>query len=100
MPDTAEDLALRIDDLRAFEREYRARLRAYLLSHLAALDEPGVAGEPVFRQVRRAISDPGSITSRNTGYGIDQAELESLSYWQARAVMTVLRPYLKEGTDA
>ena len=38
------DLEARIDDLRRFERDYRARLKAYLENLLGDLDHSGVAG--------------------------------------------------------
>jgi len=38
------DLEARIDDLRRFERDYRARLKAYLENLLGDLDHAGVAG--------------------------------------------------------
>ena len=37
---THEELTRRVDDLRAFEREYRSRLTAYLEGQLRDLDEP------------------------------------------------------------
>jgi hypothetical protein len=41
MPQDDSVYAQRIDDLRAFEREYRARLRIFLENGLAELDKPG-----------------------------------------------------------
>lgn len=42
----AEDLTRRIGDLRAFEAEYRARLRAYHQQRIDELDGPAPAREP------------------------------------------------------
>lgn len=51
-----EEMTRRVDDLRAFEREYRSRLCAWLTSQLRTLREPGLAG-PV--QVGRDWADAG-----------------------------------------
>lgn len=40
------DLEARIDDLRRFERDYRARLKTYLENLLGDLDHSGIAGGP------------------------------------------------------
>ena len=44
---TREELERRVDDLRAFEREYRSRLKAYLEGQLRDL-EAGVADSGTF----------------------------------------------------
>ena len=51
-----DELARRVDDLRGFEREYRARLEAWITSQLRELREPGITG-PV--QVGRDWTDAG-----------------------------------------
>lgn len=86
----------RIDDLRMFEREYRHRLKTHLRGLLAELDAGTEPAEPLFRLVRRAAGDPGSVLPRRQGYGIDQDEQESMPNWQARAVLAALEPYLTE----
>jgi hypothetical protein len=47
----------------------------------------------VERHVRMAVSDPGAVTARRMNAG---GELEPLPDWQARAVMTVISPYLAQ----
>ena len=39
-----EEMTRRVDDLRAFEREYRSRLCAWLTSQLRELREPWISG--------------------------------------------------------
>ena len=52
------DLEGRIDDLRRFERDYRARLKAYLENLLGDLDHAGVAGAAGFAAAATEL--PGS----------------------------------------
>ena len=49
LTDELGELQRRVEDLRAFEREYRSRLCAYLTSQLRDLRQPG----PVLVQVGR-----------------------------------------------
>jgi hypothetical protein len=72
-----EELERRVDDLRAFEREYRSRLKAYLEGQLRDL-EAGVtdsgtfpamppAGPPAQPQLPAGIGQPPAL--RNGGMG-------------------------------
>jgi hypothetical protein len=62
-----EELERRVDDLRAFEREYRSRLKAYLEGQLRDLEAgaadsgtfPAVAGPPP------AVGMPSRMEARN-----------------------------------
>ena len=77
-----EELERRVDDLRAFEREYRSRLKAYLEGQLRDL-EAGVTDSGTFPAVAPASSPPqlpsglGQPALRNgtaapTGYGVPE----------------------------
>ena len=59
-----EELERRVDDLRAFEREYRSRLKAYLEGQLRDL-EAGAADSGVFP----AVGGTGPQSSVNSGMG-------------------------------
>jgi len=64
-----EELERRVDDLRAFEREYRSRLKAYLESQLRDL-EAGAADSGVFPAVAATGPQPtvgAGMTVRNVG---------------------------------
>jgi DivIVA domain-containing protein len=66
-----EELERRVDDLRAFEREYRSRLKAYLEGQLRDL-EAGAADSGVFPAVATGPQSPvpagiGRMDSRNGG---------------------------------
>lgn len=53
------------------------------------------------RAVRRAVADPGSVLPRDVpGPGNWVGAIESLPNWQARAVLAVIGPWLKEDDDA
>ncbi len=54
-----EELERRVDDLRAFERDYRSRLQAYLKGQLRDLDADAADSEP-FPHPDRAASPAGS----------------------------------------
>jgi hypothetical protein len=56
-----ETLNGRIDDLRAFEREYRARLRLYLEDQLAELDATGTAYQMRTATMRIAGASDGEL---------------------------------------
>ena len=62
---TREELERRVDDLRAFEREYRSRLKAYLEGQLRDL-EAGVTETGGFPAVgrRRQPPMPAALTPR------------------------------------
>jgi hypothetical protein len=97
MTDELAEQERRIDDLRAFEREYRARLRQWMAGGLKQLfdSEDPRDRDDLLRRVRRAVNDPGSVVgARERGYGIEKDEYESLGNWQARAVLKVLEPEL------
>jgi hypothetical protein len=74
---TREELERRVDDLRAFEREYRSRLKAYLEGQLRDL-EAGVGdggpfppvGAPSQPPIPSALSAP--VGMRNGGPGPGQ----------------------------
>src|SRR5215469_9772689 len=78
-----EELERRVDDLRAFEREYRSRLKAYLEGQLRDL-EAGVTDSGTFPAVSAAPASPpqlpaslGQSSSRNgapapSGYGVPE----------------------------
>jgi DivIVA domain-containing protein len=77
-----EELERRVDDLRAFEREYRSRLKAYLEGQLRDL-EAGVTDSGTFPAVTGASSPPqlpaslGQPSLRNgapapSGYGVPE----------------------------
>jgi hypothetical protein len=55
-----EELERRVDDLRAFEREYRSRLKAYLEGQLRDL-EAGAADSGVFPAVTAATGPQPAI---------------------------------------
>ena len=66
-----EELERRVDDLRAFEREYRSRLKAYLEGQLRDL-EAGAADSGVFPAVATGPQSPvpagiGRMDARNGG---------------------------------
>jgi DivIVA domain-containing protein len=66
-----EELERRVDDLRAFEREYRSRLKAYLEGQLRDL-EAGAADSGVFPAVATGPQSPmpagiGRMEARNGG---------------------------------
>src|ERR1700757_462695 len=68
---TREELERRVDDLRAFEREYRSRLKAYLEGQLRDL-EAGAADSGVFPAVGTGQQPPvgvgvGRLDMRNGG---------------------------------
>jgi hypothetical protein len=49
------------------------------------------------RAVRRAIADPGALLPREvTRPGQEIGAIESMPNWQARAVMAVIGPWLKD----
>jgi DivIVA domain-containing protein len=78
-----EELERRVDDLRAFEREYRSRLKAYLEGQLRDL-EAGVTDSGTFPAVAAPAASPPQLPSglgqpalRNgtaapTGYGVPE----------------------------
>jgi DivIVA domain-containing protein len=71
-----EELERRVDDLRAFEREYRSRLKAYLEGQLRDL-EAGVADSGAFPTMGSAPQSPvpaglAQANSRNGGQGTGQ----------------------------
>jgi DivIVA domain-containing protein len=72
---TREELERRVDDLRAFEREYRSRLKAYLEGQLRDL-EAGVAesGFPAMGSATQPSMSPALAPSgaRNGGQGTGQ----------------------------
>ena len=73
---TREELARRVDDLRAFEREYRSRLKAYLEGQLRDL-EAGVTDSGTFPTVGSGSQPPMSAAlaqtgARNGGQGASQ----------------------------
>lgn len=86
----------RIDDLRMFEREYRHRLKTHLRGLLAELDAGTEPAEPLFRQVRGVLADPGTVLPRQRDCGLYQDAPEPFTHWQARAVLAALEPYLTE----
>jgi DivIVA domain-containing protein len=65
-----EELERRVDDLRAFEREYRSRLKAYLEGQLRDL-EAGAADSGVFPAITASspsgVSGVGRMDVRNSG---------------------------------
>jgi len=63
-----EELERRVDDLRAFEREYRSRLKAYLEGQLRDL-EAGAADSGVFPAIGSSpqSSVPAGMGVRNGG---------------------------------
>ena len=63
-----EELERRVDDLRAFEREYRSRLKAYLEGQLRDLDA-GAADSGVFPAV--AATGPQPAVTAGPGRGMD-----------------------------
>jgi DivIVA domain-containing protein len=68
-----EELERRVDDLRAFEREYRSRLKAYLEGQLRDL-EAGAADSGVFPAVATGAASPvgvgmGRMDMRNSAQG-------------------------------
>lgn len=70
-----EELERRVDDLRAFEREYRSRLKAYLEGQLRDL-EAGAADSGVFPAV--AVTGPqpavgAGVSMRNSGQSAPMA---------------------------
>jgi vacuolar-type H+-ATPase subunit H len=73
---TREELERRVDDLRAFEREYRSRLKAYLEGQLRDL-EAGVTDNGAFPPMGPAVTQPSSMPAalgapvgvRNGGQG-------------------------------
>jgi len=73
---TREELERRVDDLRAFEREYRSRLKAYLEGQLRDL-EAGVTESGAFPTVGSGAQPPmpaalGAPVGRNGGPGSTQ----------------------------
>ena len=74
---TREELERRVDDLRAFEREYRSRLKAYLEGQLRDL-EAGVTDSGTFPTMGSSSQPPMSATlsapagGRNGGQGPGQ----------------------------
>jgi len=73
---TREELERRVDDLRAFEREYRSRLKAYLEGQLRDL-EAGVTDSGTFPTVGSGSQPPMSAAlaqtgARNGGQGASQ----------------------------
>ena len=68
-----EELERRVDDLRAFEREYRSRLKAYLEGQLRDL-EAGVTDSGTFPAVP---SGPSSSSAPQLPAGIGQPSLRS-----------------------
>jgi DivIVA domain-containing protein len=74
---TREELERRVDDLRAFEREYRSRLKAYLEGQLRDL-EAGVTDSGTFPAVGSTGPQPpmpaalGAPVGRNGGQGTGQ----------------------------
>ena len=74
---TREELERRVDDLRAFEREYRSRLKAYLEGQLRDL-EAGVSDSGTFPPMGSASQPPMPATlsapvgGRNGGQGPGQ----------------------------
>jgi hypothetical protein len=74
---TREELERRVDDLRAFEREYRSRLKAYLEGQLRDL-EAGVAETGGFPSVGVGSQPPmpaalsAPVGGRNGGQGPGQ----------------------------
>jgi hypothetical protein len=74
---TREELERRVDDLRAFEREYRSRLKAYLEGQLRDL-EAGVTDSGTFPTVGSGSPPPpmpaalAQSGARNGGQGASQ----------------------------
>jgi len=71
---TREELERRVDDLRAFEREYRSRLKAYLEGQLRDL-EAGVAESGAFPTMGSQPPMPGTLApsgARSGGQGAGQ----------------------------
>ena len=69
------DLEGRIDDLRRFERDYRARLKSYLENLLGDLDHAGVAGAAGF----------AATATEMLGDDVDDAPLEDAAGSEATA---------------
>ena len=61
-----EELERRVDDLRAFEREYRSRLKAYLEGQLRDL-EAGAADSGVFPAISASSPSVPSGVNRMSG---------------------------------
>jgi TolA-binding protein len=80
------DLERRIDELRAFEREYRARLKSYLEGQLRELDGR-TSGDPV----ARPPAGP-SGNSNATGPGLGQAAPVGAHALPQPAAQTAGRP--------
>ena len=86
-----EELERRVDDLRAFEREYRSRLKAYLEGQLRDL-EAGAADSGVFPAVGTGQQAPCRRRRRPPGHAQWQPERWLPGYARARGAQRRLPP--------